>query len=149
MTLWHSDEFHLYRDGFDTDNVYLQIQSPHFEELVLKIPLTAWKGMRQQTIQPNEQYLDFTEEKLRAEAEREVDAHRAGLDEIRREGGKHAGLRMMLGSFVFGSPDASREEMIQHFVDCYSRRRTSQDTNHGLNLTSGWLRVTQRKAICD
>jgi hypothetical protein len=128
LTLWYSDEYHLYQEGFDDKNVCLEIRSPLFESLILKIPLTAWKEMRQQTIQPNERYLDFTEEELLAEAEREVDAHRAQLDEIREEGGKHTGLRMMLGSFVFGSPDASRDEMIQHFVACYGRDQTSRES---------------------
>jgi hypothetical protein len=127
--MWYSDEFHLYRDGFDTDNVYLQIRSPHFEELVLKIPLTAWKEMRQHTIEPNERYLDFSEAELRAEAEREVDEHRSHLEEVRAKDGKHAGLGMMFGSFVFGPPDGSREEMIQHFIDCYSREQVSEDAS--------------------
>jgi hypothetical protein len=128
-TLWYGDKYHLYQDGFYDENVYLDIKDSRFDSLILKIPLTVWKEMRQHTIQPNERYLDFSETELRVEAEREVDEHRAHLEEVRAKGGKHAGLRMMFGSFVFGSPDTPREEMIEHFIECYRRGRNRTDAN--------------------
>ena len=113
-TLWHNEVFHLYREGLDDENVYLEISSPHFEELVLKIPLDAWKEMRKHTIEPAERYLDLTDEQLLQEAERAVDKHRAWLDEHRES--PIAGLA---GFLLFGSPESTREEMIRGFLESY------------------------------
>ena len=130
-TLWYSDEYHLYQEGLDDNNVYLEVRSPQFESLILRIHLTSLKEMRQHTIQPNERYLDFSADELRAEGEREVDEHRARLDEIRADGRKNTGLRMMFGSFAFGSPDSSREEMIQNFIETYGQRPSDSDSTAG------------------
>ena len=47
-TLWLSDEFHLYRDVFDDENVYLEVRgSGLVEQFVVKIPIAAWNEMRQ------------------------------------------------------------------------------------------------------
>ena len=113
-TLWHNDDFHLYREGFDEDNVYLEIRSPYLEELIVKIPLAAWKEMRKQSIQPAESYLDLTEAELRAEAERQVDEHRARLASL-----PESPIRKLSGILLFGPPEAGREEMIQSFLEHY------------------------------
>ena len=44
ITLWYSEDLHLYQDGFDDENVYLEIRSQYFDALVVKIPLSAWKA---------------------------------------------------------------------------------------------------------
>ena len=49
-TLWLSDDFHLYREVLDDQNVYLEIRGSEFiEQLVMKIPIAAWNEMRQHT----------------------------------------------------------------------------------------------------
>jgi hypothetical protein len=118
-TLWHNDVFHLYSEGFDIENVYLEIAGDAVGQLVVKIPLAAWKEMRQQTIQPAEQYLDLSDEELLLEASRQVDEHRARLEELRQTDPQHSPLRGLLGSFLFGLPNSSREEMIANFLNHY------------------------------
>ena len=122
-TLWHSDDLHLYREGMDDENVYLEMRSRFFEELVIKIPLTAWKEMRKQTIQPAERYLDLTNEELLREAASEVDRHRLWLEER-----KDSRFASGAGILVYGPPDSSRQEMIEHYFSFYRRRR---DTTAG------------------
>ena len=116
-TLWYSDDLHLYTDGFDRENVYLEVDvgSPYLENLIVKIPLVAWKEMRKHTIQPSERYLDLTDDELHEEAERAVDEHRAWLDE-RKDAGSF--LRSA-GLLLFGSPESTRDEMIGRFVHHY------------------------------
>src|SRR5690349_2828875 len=80
-TLWYDGEYHLYQEGFDHEHVYLDIQSSHFAELTLKLPLPVWKELRKHTIQPDEEYLDLSDEQLRAEAVTAVDKHRKWLEE--------------------------------------------------------------------
>ena len=127
-TLWYSDEFHLYKEAGDNSHVYLEVRSPHFEELVLRIPLAAWKEMRQHTIQPSERYLDLSADELRKEAEREVDAHRERLDSIRKEDGPGQALLMSSGILQYGPPDSSREEMVESFLRHY--RQNLSEPHH-------------------
>ena len=113
-TLWYSDDFHLYREGFDEDNVYLEIRSQYFEGLILKIPLAAWKQMRKETIEPAESYLDLTDEELRAEAERRVAEHREHLTSL-----ENSPLRSLSGSLLFGLPESSPADMVESFLAHY------------------------------
>jgi len=114
ITLWYGEDLHLYQDGFDDENVYLEVRSQYFDQLVVKIPLSAWKAMRQHTIQPAARYINVTDEELLREAEQEVDAHRARL--AQEPDSKFKGF---LGSFTFGNPESTREEMIRRFLQGY------------------------------
>jgi hypothetical protein len=115
-TLYFDDVFHLYADGFDSDNVYLEVQlaGGPIGELVVKIPLIAWKEMRQHTIQPEERYLDLSDAELIVEAERAVDEHREWL-----AAAPNSPLKSMAGLFLFGPPELSRAEMIERFIGNY------------------------------
>ena len=126
-TFWHNDDFHLYREGFDDANIYLDIQVPYFEQLTLKIPLEAWKEMRKYTLEPNERYLDLSDEELRQEAELRVREHRQSLDETRAKGGNNLGLRLMGGFLVYGDPEAAEAEMIDHFIRFYRPSLAKQE----------------------
>ena len=124
-TLWYSDEFHLFKDGFDDENIYLEVRDARFRELILRIPLIAWKEMRKHTIEPEERYLDLSDSEMREEAEHRVDEHRAAL--ASEPDSRFKGL---FGSFLFGPSESSREEMIEHFLSCYGRSLSgSADSN--------------------
>jgi hypothetical protein len=114
-TLWHNDEFHLYQEGFDNENVYLEIEGdPRLESLVIKIPLLAWKEMRRHTLEPEEGYSDMSADEFATEAARAVDEHRLRLErESKSQFGRMAGMAL------FGSPDSSRDEMIRCFLRFY------------------------------
>ena len=114
ITLWYSEDLHLYQDGFDDENVYLEIRSQYFDALVVKIPLSAWKEMRQHTIQPAERFMDMTDEELLLEAEREVDEHRARL-----AAQPDSKLNGLFGIFTFGSAESTRDEMVRNFLRAY------------------------------
>jgi hypothetical protein len=113
-TLWHDDRFHLYREAFDDVHVYLEITTEMFESLILKIPLDAWREMRKQTIEPAERYSYLTDAELWEEAEREVDKHRAWLAQEAQ-----SPLSRVSGLMLFGSPESTREEMIENFLNSY------------------------------
>ena len=118
-SLYFDDNFHLYKDGFDRDHVYLAFRRSvgPVEELIIKIPLVVWKEMRKQTIQPEERYLALTDAELRAEAERAVDDHRTRLASE-----PDSPIKGMLGILLFGPPESSREEMIERFIANYRPR---------------------------
>jgi len=126
-TMWYGSDFHLYREGFDDAHVYLDIRVPYFEQLTLKIPLEAWKEMRKHTIEPNETYLELSNEELRQEATRRVKEHRRSLDETRAKGGHNLGPRLMGGFLVYGDPEASEAEMVEHFVRFYRPSLAEQE----------------------
>lgn len=126
-TLWNNDDFHLYSEEFDDANVYLDINVPYFAELTLKIPLAAWKEMRKHTIEPNESYLDLSDDELRQEAIRCVKAHRRALDEIRAEGGNNLELRLMRGFLPYGSLESTEDEMVEHFMRFYRPALAAQE----------------------
>ena len=128
-TLWLNDDFHLYLEAGDVHKVYLAISTGSAyleEELILKIPIAAWKQMRQHTIDSVEGFLDMSDSEFRAEAERRVDAHRADLAEIRDSVGHNKEIRMIAGLLVYGPPETSREEMLRRFVEYY--RPATADT---------------------
>ncbi len=109
ITLWHNEDFHLYEEGFDNENVYLEIKTaPFIEQLVVKIPLPVWKEMRKHTIEPCESYLDLSDEELTQEAARSVDEHRAWLDAHRS-----SPVSGLSGVLLFGPPESSREKMVE------------------------------------
>jgi hypothetical protein len=115
-TLWYSEQLHLYQDAFDVENVYLDIetQSPYLEQVTIKIPLSSWKEMRKQTIQPAERYSDLSNEEMLAEAARAVDEQRARL-----EAAPDGPFKQLAGAFLFDSPESERAEMIDHFLRVY------------------------------
>ena len=117
LTLWYNDDFHLYQEGFDEQNVYLEVKTSHLEEFVLRIPLAAWKEMRKQTIEPAERYSDLTDEEMLAEAERAVDEHRKRL-----EGLPDTKVKSFVGGLVFGKPGSTRSEMIKSFLHFHRRQ---------------------------
>jgi hypothetical protein len=113
-TLWHNDDLHLYAEGFDNENVYLEIRTAYTEQFVIRIPLTAWKEMRRYTIEPAERYLDMSDDELTVEAQRQVQEHRARLGEF-----KSAAMRSLAGFLVFGAPDSTPDEMVTQFLRHY------------------------------
>ncbi len=52
-TLYLDDDFHLYRDALDDENVYLELESTskYVESLVLTIPIQVWNEMRKHTFE--------------------------------------------------------------------------------------------------
>jgi hypothetical protein len=115
-TLYLNENLHFYREAFDREHVYLALgkASGAIDQLVIKIPLVAWKEMRKQTMQPEERYLDLEDDELIAEAEREVGEHR---DRLSKE--PNSPFKGMFGLLLFGPAESSREEMIERFIENY------------------------------
>lgn len=74
-SLTHGPGFHLYREMFDDDNVYLEVEGTHFEaaynRVMLPIPVHVWEVIRRYPGASYE-YTDKTDAELRDEVERSV-----------------------------------------------------------------------------
>lgn len=119
-SLYWNDSFHLYTEAFDRDNVYLEVYT-HGDRFnnatTVVIPLSVWKDMRTHSVQPEERYMEFTDEEMLAEAERCVDEHRTWLVEH-----KDTPLGKFAGVFTYGPPETSREEMISNWLISFGRK---------------------------
>jgi hypothetical protein len=127
-SLYFDENFHLYAEALDLEYIYLALRSAQgpVDDLVIKIPLPVWKQMRQHTLQPEETYLDLTDDELLAEAERKVDEHREWL-----AAHSNSAFARAAGILTYGPPELSREEMVERFIDSYrtslaSARRSSR-----------------------
>ena len=113
-TLFYNDDFHLYSEALDYENVYLDVRnnSAFVEgEFVIRIPLRVWREMRSHTLEEAERHLDMSAEEVRAEAEVRVDEHRAWLEEH-----KDSSWATFVGSLMYGPHDSTREAMIERYI---------------------------------
>jgi hypothetical protein len=53
-TIYLDNDFHLYKEGWDDDNVYLELESSSqfVEKLAVKIPVAVWNEMRKRSVPP-------------------------------------------------------------------------------------------------
>ena len=125
-SLTHGPGFHLYREAFDDDNVYLEVEGTHFEaaynRVMLPIPVHVWEVIRrcQGTYY---EYVDKSDAELRDMVERGVD-ERLNLHEDASE--RVAPRHRFSGMLIFGSIDAPREEQIAKGITHFTQIREHQ-----------------------
>ena len=106
--------FHLYTDGFDTDNVYLEVNTDGTQwsqNIVITIPLTVWAQMRTHTMQPQERYLSLTYSEMLEHARKAVRAHRERLEKH-----KDSPLARFFGVLTFGPPGDTDDTMVENYM---------------------------------
>jgi hypothetical protein len=142
-SLAHGPGFHLYREAFNDDNVYLEIEGTHFEaaynRVMLPIPVHIWELIRRY---PGASYehADKTDDELRDEVEHAVDERIARFREAKDQGKPLAGL---LGRIMFGSVEASRDEQITMGLAHFARIREHQ---RQIRQAVGELEEQQRRS---
>jgi len=121
-TIVHGKDFHLYTDGYDRDNIFLNLPSSAVEledidEVSIKIPLAVWEYIRQQTC------VDFTwvgktDEQILQYVTDEVD-NRLSI-EIKNA------IQRFSGMLVYGLTDDPRDSQIRKGVAYYHACRSRQ-----------------------
>ncbi|MGZ5799948.1 MAG: hypothetical protein ACXWJZ_04880 [Burkholderiaceae bacterium] len=113
--------FHFYREVFDDDHVYLEIDSTHFEvrynHVVLPIPVHIWEVIRR--IQGIKfEYIDKTDAEMLQYVEHEVDERICRCQVAREEGKLPDSLS---GLIAYGPSNDDRAEQItsgmSHFTN--------------------------------
>ena len=102
--------FHLYTEGFDTDNVYLEVDTDG-TRCVIQIPLTVWAQMRTYTMQPQEEYLSLTYGEMLGRAREAVRVHREQLEKH-----KDSPLARFFGVLTFGPPEDTDDTMVENYM---------------------------------
>ena len=125
-SLAHGPGFHLYREVFDDNNVYLEVEGTHFKasynRVMLPIPVPVWEVIR--CCQGADyEYVDKTDAELRDEVERSVD-ERLTLYEDASE--RMAPRHRLFGIAIFGSIDAPREEQVAKGIAHFTQIRVHQ-----------------------
>lgn len=64
-TIALSGDYHLYHDGFDQQNVYLEIDSD-YGKIVLRIPAKDWVELSSHVIYPHSQIRGMSDEEVEA-----------------------------------------------------------------------------------
>ena len=119
-TLYHNEEYHLYTEGFDHTNVYLDWKpgNSYYSEgrEGITIPLSVWAAMRTHTVEPEETYLSYTTEEMLVEGAIHVAAHREWLRQ--HEGST---LAQFAGVVVFGPPESDDATMLHRWMLYFGR----------------------------
>ena len=118
--------FHLYREVFDDDFVYLELEGVQFEasynRVLVPIPVHIWEFIRQH---PGVDlgWVDKTDAEIAEHVEHEVDQRLERFKEM--ETGK-GGLVRILGSMLYGKADEPREKQIESGVLHFTKLRQHQ-----------------------
>lgn len=114
------DGAHLYREAFEDDVVYLELEKVQFEasngRIQVQIPVSTWETLRAaEVFTPS--YIDKTEEALIEEATADIDKRLSDYNAAKQEGNERkASLLGFLGCLTYGSIDLPRQEQIDNTV---------------------------------
>lgn len=125
-TIAHGPNFHLYREGFDESNVYLEVEGTQFEagynRVMVPIPVHIWEVIRQYA-GIDLRYADKTDEELRQSVEKEVDER---LKDYGEASEKARGLISLSGFLAFGAADQPREQQVAQGMAYFTKVREHQ-----------------------
>ena len=72
----YGDNFHLYQEGFDDENIYLELEKTEFEacsqRVMVAIPIEVWEYIRSYSF-ADYSLIDMSDEEILASAEEEVE----------------------------------------------------------------------------
>jgi hypothetical protein len=120
--------WHFYREAFDQDHVYLELEGSPFEatndRVMVAIPVATWEVIRHHQ-EAGVDLLDKSPEELRQQSEAEV-RERVERARAERESTGQVGLWGLIGVIPYGSIDDPMEEQIergyQYFRDQQQRQ---------------------------
>ncbi len=127
ITVAYGDNFHLYREIFDEDYIYLEIEGVQFEasynQVMVPIPIHIWEVIRQyQGIDLS--WASRTDEEIIRYVEQEVDGRIEKYQQAESE--KHQRLIALLGSMPYGRADTPRQQQLDQGIAHFHRLREHQ-----------------------
>ena len=123
-TITHGNTFHFYRECFDDDHVYLELEGTQFEagynRVMIPIPVHLWEHLRRY---PGETFdhADLSDDDIRRCVERDVDGR---IEDYRRAVDVKKGLVSMIACFPYGPAADARQDQIARGIKFYRDRRT-------------------------
>jgi len=123
----YGPDFHLYREVFDDEHIYLQLEGVAYEassqQVMVSIPMRIWEVIRRRG-GARLSYAEKTDPEIQAEVEEWVDERLARYHEAQESGG--GGMIAFAGCFVIGTADDPREEQIAQGIAYYQQMREQQ-----------------------
>jgi hypothetical protein len=128
-TIAHGENFHLYREVFDEDHVYLELDTTRFEvgygRVMLPIPVHIWE-----TIRPlggaRLDLVDEDDDGLLEIVERDVSQRVAEYQRAVSETPECAGFIALFGCLPYGTAYSPRADQIRRGMDYFRRERQRQ-----------------------
>jgi hypothetical protein len=126
-TIAYGKNFHFYREVLDDNFVYLRLEGVEFEasynQVTISIPVHIWEVIRQDE-GIDLSWVDKTDEAIREDVEKEVDARIKAYQAAENESQKN--MISLLGSLTFGRADEPLEEQIKNGIEQYQLLRKHQ-----------------------
>ncbi|MGL6338201.1 MAG: hypothetical protein ACRC80_03570 [Waterburya sp.] len=123
----HGDNFHFYRECFDEENVYLQLEGIEFtasqSEVTVTIPMAVWSIIRNFSV-VDLSLADKTDAELRAMVEEKVDQRIEQY--LTSDNEREKAMISLMGSICYGSADLPRNEQIESGMQYYRQTREQQ-----------------------
>lgn len=127
ITVAYGDNFHLYRESFDEDYIYLEMEGVQFEasynQVMMPIPIHIWEVIRQYK-GIDLSWAAKTDEEIMRYVEQEVDGRIQKYQQAESE--KHQRLIALLGSIPYGSADTPRQQQLDRGIAYFHRLREHQ-----------------------
>ena len=127
ITVAYGDNFHLYRESFDEDYIYLEMEGVRFEasynQVMMPIPIHIWEVIRRYP-GIDLSWAAKTDEEIMRHVEQEVDGRIQKYQQAESE--KHQRLIALLGSIPYGSADTPRQQQLDLGIAYFHRLREHQ-----------------------
>lgn len=145
-TIAWGEDFHLYREVFDDDHVYLQLDTTHSEagcgRVMIPIPIHIWETVRHLG-GARLDLVELLDEDLLAKVRKDVDERIAEYQAALERPGR-AGLLAIIGSIVYGTADKPRDEQIQRGMEYFRHQRQRQrDIQARITMLRGAVRESE------
>jgi hypothetical protein len=149
-TIAWGEDFHLYREIFDEDHVYLQLDTTHFEagygRVMIPIPIHIWETVRHLG-GARLDLVDLLDENLLAKVQKDVDERIAEDQKAALERPGRAGLFAIIGSLAYGTADKPRDEQIQRGMEYFRhQRQRQQDIQARITMLRGAVRESETES---
>ena len=127
-SLSYGENFHLYNECLDDDNVYLRLTKPAFQvdcdNLTVTIPIHIWETIRHHGT-PDLSLCDLSDDDILAKVTKEVDERIK--EHQNAEGNKNEqAILNILGCLVFGGAEEPRITQIESGISYYKAERSRQ-----------------------
>lgn len=126
-SLAYDDSFHLYRECFDEENVYLELESVEFEatpgRVTVTIPIAIWETIREYSIQ-DLSYADKTDTEIEAMV---IEAVESRIEEYNNcDDERQKNFISIVGAICYGLADSTKEEQIAQGREYFRSLRDRQ-----------------------
>ncbi len=126
-TVAYSPNFHLYKEVFDENFIYLELEGVSFEagynRVMVPIPVHIWEVIRQYP-GTDLSWSDKTDEEIESYVEQEVNERIRKYEQA--ENDQHRGLIALCGSLTYGEADSPRQEQLERGVAYFKQLREHQ-----------------------